>query len=205
MKYKLDLSQTMSLTAPPASGSAIATGTTFYAWLPSTWPSAPTSIDAKFINTLKRIFEDSILSEINNVILDADKVAGGLEHRGHVVAIALLCALDAISSYGYGRRNGKQIPNFVVDHFPASFQPYASRLRELYRNTMVHGWNLFEASISPGREPITNNGTLSFGLLTFFDALVYGTQDFLEKLEYRTDLQKNSLKRYLELRGSAKP
>ena len=62
---------------------------------------------------LKRIFEVSMLMEINNVIEDATQRNGSLEHRGHVLAISLLCALDAISSYGYGRKNGRQIPPFI--------------------------------------------------------------------------------------------
>lgn len=205
MKYKIDLSQKLNTSAPPASGNGGPQRTPFYAWQPSTWPTPPKTVDEDFIRTLKRIFEDSILIEISNVVSDAEKSAEGLQHRGHVVAIALLCALDAISSYGYGRRNGKQTPDFIVAHFPADFHPHAAQLRKLYRNAMIHSWNLFEASISPGREPITNNGAISFGLMTFFDALVQGTQDFLEKLEYEANLQKKTLERYEELRGSAKP
>jgi hypothetical protein len=63
-----------------------------------------------------------MLNEIDNVIADA---GGDLQHRGHVVAIALLCALDASSSYGYGRKNGKQILPFVRTHFPGDNRPHA--------------------------------------------------------------------------------
>jgi hypothetical protein len=73
------------------------------------------------IDVLRKIFEESILNEIGNVITD---VGGDLRHRGHVVAIAILCALDAISSYGYGAKSGKQIPDFIRAHFPAEFHPH---------------------------------------------------------------------------------
>ncbi|MFZ0883604.1 MAG: hypothetical protein WAN14_09410, partial [Candidatus Acidiferrales bacterium] len=71
-----------------------------HAWLPSTWPEH-NAVDAAFIATLKAIFQDSMLFEIRNVVDDAHARNGDLRHRGHVVAVALMCALDAISCYGY--------------------------------------------------------------------------------------------------------
>lgn len=204
MKYKLDLSQKSDLSMPAASGSGGPQEMPFYAWLPSTWPPAPTAADEQFILTLKRIFEDSILSEINNVISDAKKSADGLQFRGHVIAISLLCALDAISSYGYGARCGKQIPDFVQAHFPAEFHPHADALLYVYRHAMVHSWNLFGASISPEYEPIANKGTISFGLMTLFSALISGTESFLEDLAVEATLQENALARYKGLRGSVR-
>lgn len=84
--------------------------------------------DHEFVLVLKRIFELSMLLEISNVMEDATAATGALEHRGHVIAIAMFCALDAISSYGYGRRNGKQIDPFVRAHFPEEYQPHANTL-----------------------------------------------------------------------------
>jgi hypothetical protein len=205
MKYKLDLSQKLYLSAPAASGFGGPQQTPFYAWQPSTWPATPATVDENFIRTLKQIFEESILSEINNVISDAQKSAGGLAFRGHVVAIASFCALDAISSYGYGARRGKQIPDFICAHFPGDFHPHAKAMLHLYRHAMIHSWNLFKASISPGHEPITNKGGISFGLLTLFDALVVGTGSFLERLESDPVLQAKTLVRYRELKVSARP
>src|SRR5258706_16454176 len=109
MKYKLDLSHKFDVSAPAATGAFIPTPVSgyvnpthapFYAWQPSTWPPPPASVDERFIKTLKSIFEESILGELNNVISDvqAKNKDKGLQHRGHVVAISLLCALDAISS-----------------------------------------------------------------------------------------------------------
>ena len=102
MKYKLDFSPKVDVSAPSVSGALVGAQPAFVAWQPSTWPVAPASVNEDFICTLKRIFEESILGEISNVIDDALTANGDLQHRGHVVAISLMCALDAISSYGYG-------------------------------------------------------------------------------------------------------
>jgi hypothetical protein len=40
---------------------------------------------------VKKIFEESILGEIANVVSDATKCNGYLQYRGHVVAISLMC------------------------------------------------------------------------------------------------------------------
>ncbi len=207
MKYTLDFSEKLALTSPPLSGYAGPLPTPFYAWQPSTWPAAPAAVDEDFIETLKTIFEDSILGEINNVITDAKARPEGLRHRGHVVAIALLCALDAISSYGYGARSGNQIPEFVRAHFPADYHPYADALLRLYRHAMIHSWNLFEVSITPDNEAIAESaGSISYGLLNFFSALTAGAEDFLNTLD-TTDkqLRTNTLNRYRTLKASARP
>src|SRR5436309_7254487 len=98
MKYKLNLSPKLYVSSAPITGAQVGTApqTLFFAWQPSTWPAVPAIVDEKFIKTLKQIFEDSILGEIAHVISDAHKCNGDLQHRGHVVAISLMCALDAI-------------------------------------------------------------------------------------------------------------
>src|SRR2546426_12209123 len=83
-------------------------------WQPSPGPAAPASLD-DFITVLRRVFNESMLDEIRNVVEDVKKSNGDLGHRGHVVAIALMCALDAVSSYGY---RGEHIAKFVNNHFP---------------------------------------------------------------------------------------
>ncbi len=218
MKYKLNLPAKADVSAPSITGALIApSGATsgvvlaspapeFRAWQPSTWPPAPAAVDEDFINTLKRIFEESILGEINNVIEDAKGRTGGLEHRGHVVAIACLCALDAISSYGYGALCGKQIPDFMRAHFPREYHQHADAILVLYRHAMIHSWNLFEVSITPGSEGIREDrGTISFGLLNLYEALVLATEDFLDNVLNNKMLRENALARYAELRNSAKP
>jgi len=209
MKYKLDFSQKLDVSAPSITGAPDVgkpQPPTFVAWQPSTWPAAPAAVDQAFIENLNRIFEESILSEINNVISDANEVVGSLQHRGHVVAISLLCALDAISSYGYGARCGKQIPEFILAHFPSAYYPHANSLLYLYRHAMVHSWNLFEVSITPGNEGIAGSGgVISFGLLNLFQALVEATEDFLDKLTFDAALQQKTLARYGALITSAKP
>ena len=182
-------------------------------WLPSTWPPAPAKVDDAFIDTLRRIFKESILDEVENVIADAN---GNLYHRGHVIGIALLCALDAVSSYAYedeklGKGKGKwaqknkALSQFVAAHFPADYRPYDKEINKLYRNCMIHSWNLFKAAIQSGDQAIDNsNGILSFGLLNFRDALKAGIEDFLVNLKTKPSLQATALKRYRKLRSSAK-
>jgi hypothetical protein len=212
MQYKQSKSQTVSVHVPAVTGanatstsSATAASLAFYAWLPSTWPLPPAKFDLTVAATLRHIFDESILGEIENVIEDIKNSNGDLQHRGHVVAISLLCALDAISSYGYGPKSGKQIPYFIRAHFPVEYHRHAKNILYLYRHAMVHSWNLFAAAILPGLQPPTSvRGTLSFGLLNFFQALKDGTDDFLEKLESDARLQENTLKRYQGLRRNAK-
>jgi hypothetical protein len=190
------------VSAHSITGAIVGGAPAFYAWQPSTWPAAPATWDPALIVTIRRIFEESMLNEIGNVIADA---GGDLQHRGHVVAIGLLCALDAISSYGYGRKNGKQIPPFIRAHFPGDYRPHAKRLLKLYRHAMVHSWNLFAAAILPGFDPVTNDGVvLCFGLLNLRDALSKGVEDYLAKLATSRTLQTATLTRYRQLRNSSK-
>lgn len=183
----------------------------FLPWQPSTWPATPQAFDESFYNTVERIFSETIIEEISNVINDIlGSNNNSLEHRGHVIAIVLLCAIDTVASYTYsnitgkGATGGKYI-EFIKNHFPTNYQPHAEKIYKLYRNSTVHSWNLFEATMFPGHEPInTNNSTISFGLLDFFEALKYGLTDFLDKLKTDVALQKNVLCRYEELKKTAK-
>ena len=174
----------------------------FAAWQPSTWPVAPSKWNVSLIGTLREIFEKSILNEIDSVIADA---GGNLEGCGHVVAIALLCALDGISSYGYGARSGKQVPEFVREHFPLEYRSHATPLLKLYRHAMVHSWNLFEAGLLTGDEPVgVNNGVIYFGLRNFRDAISEAMNDYLKDLVSDKKLQAKTLQRYKQLKASAK-
>lgn len=205
MKYKLDFSPKLDVSSPPLTGATVtaAPPTVFVAWQPSTWPVTPTAVDEKFICTLKRIFEESILGEIGNVIADVQHRHPDLQHRGHVIGIALMCALDAIASYGYRKHS---VADFIRAHFPADYHPHADEVYELYRCSLVHSWNLFEASIYPDKTKIKlESGTIAFGLLDFFEALVQGTESFLESLPNDAALRTNTLGRYKELRDTAKP
>jgi hypothetical protein len=203
--YRLDLRPVKPVASAPASGfSSLVDIVQFVPWQPSAWPEAPLD-HHEFAMVLKRIFELSMLMEINNVIDDAARHNGSLEHRGHVVAISLLCALDAISSYGYGKENGKQIPPFIRAHFPYEYRPFATVVLKLYRHAVVHSWNLFEVAITPGNEGISSSGgVISFGLLNFFDALKHATESFLEHLSHDAKLQTKARARYNALRRSAK-
>lgn len=210
MLYKKGKSPKLSFTAFAVTGAnirvaspAVATPPAFDPSRPSTWPQAPAKCDATFIASLKQIFDDSIIGEIENVIRDIQKSNGNLQHRGHVVAISLLCALDSVASYGY---RGKHVSKFVKTHFAATYKPHAEAIYELYRNCMIHQWNLFEAAILPGNQAITTtaSGTLCFGLLHFHEALKEAVADYLRKLETDTALQNNTLNMYRKRRKTAK-
>jgi hypothetical protein len=205
VRYELDFSPKFNVLSPSITG-AIVSATAppvFVAWQPSTWPATPSAVDDKFVFTLKSIFEESILGEINNLNADVHKSNGDLQHRGHVVAIALMCALDAIASYGYRKH---PISDFSKAHFRADYHAHADEMYELYRCSLVHSWNLFEAAICPDDTKIKlEGGSLTIGLLDLFDCLVRATEDFLEKLTYDPPLQKNTLERYEELRNTARP
>lgn len=218
MKYKND-----PFSSTPATGAGVplvqtpsATGATvmsnigqcaFVPWQPSTWPPAPKQFNQYFLDTLKTIFQQTMLDELRNVIQDIQTANAAssfpLEHRGHVVAVACMCALDAISSYGYKNRHVKK---FVKHHFPDEYKPYANRIYPEYRLSLVHAWNLFgEAALLPGNEPIRERGgKLELGILNFVVALETAVADFLTKLSTDKTLQARALHRYKEVTGEVK-
>lgn len=190
----------------------------FISYQPNSWPEINNDISL-FWKDLEKIFNETILSEIENVISDAKTVNDGLEHRGHVVALALFCAIDTLSSYAYQDEKvvvcpeckrkdsiGPRYQKYIEEFFPNSYKPYASNLYKFYRNNLVHSWNLFEASILPGNESITKiqDNVLSFGLLNFFDALKESVKNFGDKFKTEEKLQKDSKNRYQQLHLSAK-
>lgn len=209
MKYRRSIQPSVSV--PSLTGAQVDIPTVqqvLIPWQPSTWPRLPNVVDASFIAKLDRVFRESMLDEIGQVIEDARTCNGDLQHRGHVVAIALMCALDAIAAYGYrgkdGWKQGQHIENFVKNHFPKAYRPYAQNICVLYRNCLIHSWNLFEASI-PGSQVIRMRGSLCFGLLNFFSALRHATRDYLRKLRTDAGLQTKTLERYQLLRQTARP
>ena len=117
-----------------------------------------------------------------------------------------MCALDAVSSYGYGARSGGQIPGFVRAHFPKDYRPYAEELLKLYRHALVHSWHLFQVAVKPGDDPITvdANDVLCFGLIHLRDAISEGITDFFKKLEVDGTLQDKTMERYESLRATAR-
>ncbi|MDO8633461.1 MAG: hypothetical protein Q8O97_01960 [bacterium] len=176
----------------------------FIPWQPSTWPKPSIVYSTEFAETLEIIIKETMLNEIENVISDAHIVNGSLEHRGHVVALALLCAVDSIAAYAFSGGVGSRYIKFITTFFPADYQPFADDIYNLYRNSSVHSWNLFEVGMWPGNEPIRkDNGSLSFGLLNFFQALKNAVDNFLSTLPQDTNLQTNSLTRYSDLKISA--
>jgi hypothetical protein len=122
------------------------------------------------------------------------------------VGLALMCALEAVSAYGYRDRSKTYMADFIANHFPQKYRQHSQRFYILYRVSLVHNWNLFEATLLPGNENVADsNGTLSFGLLNFFGALQSAVRDFLCQLKTDEELQKSALKRYRALRKTARP
>lgn len=192
----------------------------FIPWQPSTWPEPPAEWNEDFGKQFRWIVESTVVSEVENVIGDVLRSNGSVVHRGHVLLIALLCAIDSLSSYAYGgslaihvcpaclRRDrvGPRFERFVSDFFPPAYAPYAHDLYVAYRNASVHSWHLFQVALLPGEEEIGNEGgSLSFGLLNLAGALRYAVDGFLEELDEDADLQRSVLARYRQLRTSAVP
>ncbi len=176
----------------------------FTPWQPTTWPEPPPVYVAEFSETLGRIIKETMLNEIDNVISDANQVNGGLTHRGHVVVLALLCAVDSIAAYAFQGRVRLRYQSFISTYFPLEYRLFAGDIYKLYRNSSVHSWNLFEVAIWPGNEPIVaENGSVSFGLINFQSALTQAVDAFLADLPNNPTLQANSLSRYVELKSTA--
>jgi len=204
MKYKKP--QPASVSVPPVTGAMV--GAAFVPWQPSTWPQAPRVFDQAFCDTLRKIFQETMLDELRNVV---DDIKGAnaespfpLEHRGHVVAVACMCALDAIASYGYKNRHVKK---FARNHFPNDYRPFANRIYPEYRLNLVHAWNLFgEAALLPGSEPIKEiAGVLHLGILNFVESFEKAVAHFLDELESNRELQARALHRYKEVTGEIEP
>ncbi len=157
-----------------------------------------------------------MIDEIGNVISDILKSNGNLEHRGHAIAIPMLCAIDSLSSYAYNvsaeecptchrsDRIGPKFKQFIQTYFPDEYKPHFNEIYTLYRNGLVHEWNLVRVSMLPDNSRIIKNGeNLSFGLLNFFNALKSAADNFVLDLATKTELQTNVMARYRKLKLKA--
>lgn len=189
----------------------------FVPWQPSTWPASPSQWSDEFEKYFQAIIKGAIIDELDNGINDILRSNGSLLHRGHVVGIALLCAVDTVSSYAYhtvikppcpkcgrGDKVGPKYTTFISNHFPAEYKPYAEELYGLYRNSLVHSWHLFRAALLPGIEPIKKDGnSISFGLLNLHQAIKSAISDFFTTLHQEPGLQQSVINRYVQLKSSA--
>lgn len=182
-------------------------GGNFLPWQPSTWPRAPLHFNPEFHQTLARIFKETMLDELRNVIGDIQKANPAVEYpltkRGHVVAVACMCALDTIASYGYRVHRGDHVRAFIREHFPPQYKPFAKRIYPDYRLPLVHSWNLFgTGALLPGNDPITRrNGQILVGILNFVEGFETAVADFLTKLEKNRKMQQVALRRYRYVTG----
>lgn len=140
-------------------------------------------------------------------------------YGGHVVALAILCAIDTLSSYAFrslvtdrceqcGRTDkvGPKYRNYTHDFFPRDYQKFSDKIYRLYRNSITHSWNLFEAGMILGDDPIQAvNGPIVFGLRHFFNALKMSVDTFIGKLRDEPKLQEAALLRYRVFRSIARP
>ena len=65
-------------------------------WQPNTWPKPPSQWEPQLADLLETIFNDTMLKELENVIADVLAHNKSLAYRGHVIAIPLFCAVDAL-------------------------------------------------------------------------------------------------------------
>jgi hypothetical protein len=189
----------------------------FIPWQPSTWPEPATAYNEKFKKDLGAIIKISIIGEIENVMQDAIDAQGSFEHRGHVIALSMLCSIDAISAYAYkdisqeacemcgkGDSVAPGFKKYIQSFFPENYKKYSNQIYKFYRCAVVHEWNLSEVAILPGPETITDvGGSISFGLQDFFKALNGSVDNFLKELETDGGIQTSSIKRYSDIRNKA--
>jgi hypothetical protein len=174
----------------------------FIPWQPSTWPKAPPQFNAELHQRLKRIFQETMLDELHNVVEDIKKANPQNQYpmmkRGHVVAVAYMCALDTIASYGYKVHKGGHMKSFVKEHFPPEYKPFAKRIYADYRLPLVHSWNLFgDGALVPGNDAIKRqNGLIRVGILNFVDSFEKAVGHFLDKLATDKKMQQVALRRY---------
>ncbi len=205
MKYTSSVSASGAYVHPPPPLGQPAGTVAFVSWQPSTWPDLSNADSKEVISVLQQIVDETMIDEIKNVISDAHTVNGDLQHRGHVVALALMCALDAVAAYGYRGGHGPQIKSFVGNHFPNEYKAHGQEIYDLYRCALVHEWNLFQVAIWPGNQQFTStNGVLSVGLLTLLVALQSGIDDFFDQLTSNVHVRDNTLRYYNKLRSTAK-
>lgn len=193
--------------------------TNFTPWQPSSWPKVPREYNDNFGKILKSIFIESLVLEIKNIISDMPKTKDGIpniEHRGHVLVLSILCAIDTLSSYAFyntdiercsqcGRGDSISIryQKYIDNFFPKEYKLFSKKIYKLYRNPITHSWNLFKATMLPGNDGIKEiNGVVILGLLNFFNALEYSINSFIKKLKEDKNLQKSALLRYDELQSS---
>lgn len=207
MKYNShDLSSTQ------LSGTHVNTQNHFVPWQPSTWPE----VDENFLENIEKILND-IVFEIKNVVSDAEEQNGGLSRRGHVVALALFCSVDTLSSYafrergggvckecGKGEKIGPRYQEYIKKFFPDDYKPHAEVLYKNYRTNFVHSWNLFSGSITPGDEKIKVDGDkIQVGLLDFLQAVKFSVEKLIQEMQQNEEIYDNCVARYNFLRESA--
>lgn len=180
----------------------------FSAWLPSSWPITPTVVTPTFVETLHTVFHEGMLDEIRNVIDDAIARNGSLEHRGHVLAIAIMCAIDSVAAFtSQDMTKGAQQRRFTafIGTYVAEIAPYADDLYGADRNSLIHSWFLFRVAMSPDDQPISRepSGGVSVGLLTLHAALLEGVSRYLTSLASNPSLGEAALAQYDQLRSSA--
>src|SRR6266478_3501736 len=81
---------------------------------------------------------------------------------------------------------------------------HARSRASVYRNSLIHSWHLFAASMTPDETlPSRQGGGLQLGLLGLLRALRIAVDDFLEHLATDPEIQSNALARYRRLRDTA--
>ncbi len=138
--------------------------------------------------------------------------------RGHVIALAIFCAIDAISSYflsnketekccecGRGDNVGPRYKEYIKRFFPEPYNNFAEKLYILYRCTLTHNWNLFEIAITPSyNQDINAKDIHILGLKEFFKALSRSVCSAFDEFDRDENIKSSYLHRYKNLRKIAK-
>jgi hypothetical protein len=191
------------------SGAMIQAPAIFYPQLPSTWPPVPINPTAEFVAVWDALFNRGMLMEIDNVYNDvADRNAGSLSGRGHVLALAMMCALDSLSQFAFvGERQHVRIAGFIEEYFPQEFRSIAAEINDHYRNGLVHEWFMTAVAFEPEDEPIRReqNGSIVMGLRTFKNGLDAAVIEFLAKLRIDDELRRTAAIRYGSIQSRSRP
>ncbi|MHA2061782.1 MAG: hypothetical protein ACW963_05785, partial [Candidatus Sifarchaeia archaeon] len=115
-----------------------------------TWPTADdlekqtNDVIADFIS---KIYRKGVFCEINKLMTcDQYKNCAGI---GHIVLIAITCAIDSLSAFASGGgRVGDRFTGFIAKYFPNKYSGKENSIYKAFRCDSVHGWNLHRSTIS---------------------------------------------------------
>ena len=176
--------------------------------LPSTWPAFLDPADSRLVSVLRELLHEGMLAELENVCSDAIRCnPGGLQGRGHVVGVAMMAILDAVSCFASPKeRQCERIPSFIQRYFPREYHVIAQDISDWYRNGLVHEWFMRKVAFLPGTEllRVEPNEAPVVGLLAFKAALESAVALYLTELTTDEGVRRRAGDRYRTLQSDVR-